>query len=261
MQVTLLDGIDQLQAAAVLLARIWERPMTDPPVSRDVLRSLAFSNNYVAGAYLDDELVGVSVGVLGLSGSTLYLHSLLTGVLPGIQGRHVGFALKQHQRAWALERGVAAIGWTFDPLVRRNGFFNLTKLGAEVVAYRPHFYGEMQDAFNTGDETDRAVVRWELTSARAVRAAAGSYEEPDVAVLQAEGATVILDNGAAVRPAVGEVLLAWVPEDVVALRRSDPERALAWRRAARESFGEAIDHGYVATTMSRSGWYVLRRDE
>lgn len=258
----LLDGVDQLQAAAVLLARIWERSMTDPPVSRDVLRALAFSNNYVAGAYLDDELVGVSVGFLGLSGGTLYLHSQITGVAPGIQGRDVGFALKQHQRAWALERGIAAIGWTFDPLVRRNGFFNLTKLGAEVVAYRPHFYGEMQDAFNTGDETDRAVVRWELTSARAVRAAAGSYEEPpDVAVLRAEGATVILDEGPMVGPVVGEVLLARVPEDVVALRRSDPERALAWRRAARDSFGQAIEGGYVATAMTRSGWYVLQRAE
>jgi predicted GNAT superfamily acetyltransferase len=103
------------------------------------------------------------------------------------------------------------------------------------------------------------VVRWELTSDKVVRAATGRYDEPDVARLQAEGATVILDEGPTAAPVAGELLLAWVPEDIVALRRSDPGRAQAWRRAARDSFGKAIDDGYVATAMSRSGWYVLRR--
>jgi predicted GNAT superfamily acetyltransferase len=257
-QVVLLDGVDELEAAAALLAWIWERPMTDPPVSRDLLRALTHSGNYVAGAYLGEELVGVSVGFLGQSGGALYLHSQITGVLPQAQGRHVGFALKQHQRSWALERGVTAIGWTYDPLLRRNGFFNLTKLGAEVVGYLPCFYGAIQDAFNAGDETDRAVVRWGLTSDRAVRAAAGSHDEPDVAGLRAEGAAVILDEGPTAGPAAGEVLLAWVPENIVAIRRSDPELALVWRRVARDSFGAAIADGYVATAMSRSGWYVLR---
>jgi predicted GNAT superfamily acetyltransferase len=254
-----LESLEQLRAAADLVARVWERPATEVPVPVDLLRTLTHSGNYVAGAYLDERLVGVSVGLFGLSGGALHLHSFVTGVLREAQDRDVGFALKQHQRAWALERGIPTIGWTFDPLIRRNGFFNLTKLGAEVVAYRPHFYGEMQDAFNLGDETDRAVVRWELNSKRAQRAAGGNYEEPDVDALLEAGAAVVLDDGPAVGAAHGDVLLAWVPEDIVGLRRSDPTHALRWRRAGRESFGQAIHDGYVATAMARSGWYVLRR--
>jgi predicted GNAT superfamily acetyltransferase len=257
--VTLLESLDDLRAATGALARIWGRSLADPPVSRDVLRALTHSGNYVAGAYQGDELTGVSVGVLGLSGGSLHLHSVVTGVLPGHRGRHVGFALKQHQRAWAIERGIDAIGWTFDPLVRSNAFFNLTKLGAEVVGYRPNFYGEMEDAFNAGDETDRAVVWWALTSPRAMKAAAGGGEELDVAALRAEGATVILDEGPTVHAVAGDLLLARVPEDIVSLRRSHPEAARAWRRAGRDSFGRAVAQGYVATAMTRSGWYVLKR--
>ena len=102
-------------------------------------------------------------------------------------GKHVGLALKQHQRRWALGRGIMTIEWTFDPLVRRNAYFNLVKLGARVVGYEPAFYGAMHDAFNDGDDTDRAVVRWNL-------------EEKDRGPTEEIEGAVILDAGDDGRP-------------------------------------------------------------
>src|SRR2546427_889660 len=99
------------------------------------------------------------------------------------------------------------IEWTFDPLVRRNAYSNLMKLGAEIVGFEANFYGTMHDSINASDETDRAVVRWNLTSP-------GTREGRD--------GTVILQPDASGRPqraAIdGEVLRAWIPKDAVALR-------------------------------------------
>jgi predicted GNAT superfamily acetyltransferase len=51
-----------------------------------------------------------------------------------------------------------------------------------------------------------------------------------------------------------------VPADAVALRRADRAAALAWRRALRATMGAALDAGWRATAMTRSGWYLLTRD-
>jgi predicted GNAT superfamily acetyltransferase len=48
-----------------------------------------------------------------------------------------------------------------------------------------------------------------------------------------------------------------VPEDIVALRRSDPALARAWRAALRRALVGAMDRGYAITGAARSGWYVL----
>src|SRR5229473_6393446 len=166
-----LKELDDLQALARLFADIWERP-ADPPIDSDVLMALAQSGNYVAGAHLDGRLVGGLVGWLGGSPpDDLLLHSHILGVVA--EGRGLGFDLKQHQRLWCLERGVKVMEWTFDPLVRRNAYFNFNKLGAEAREYLVNFYGEMTDGINAGEESDRLLVSWRLDSRQVVEAAAG----------------------------------------------------------------------------------------
>jgi predicted GNAT superfamily acetyltransferase len=246
-----LHEIDELTAAADLLAAIWGYPPDQGPVTPELLRALAHSGNYVAGAFDGDELVGASAGFLGRHAGDdgVHLHSHISGVERRHQGGNVGLAIKQHQRDWALARGIRVIEWTFDPLVRRNAYFNLAKLGAGIVGYQAHFYGVMRDAVNAGDETDRAVVRWTLQDARPAPATGAGV--------------VVLRPGDDGRPVVdkadADVLKAWVPEDVVALRREDPDAALAWRGALRETLGAAVADGYVATGMTRDGWYTLER--
>jgi predicted GNAT superfamily acetyltransferase len=246
-----LASMDDLSAAADVLTEIWGYPEGQYPITPEMLRALAHSGNFVSGAWLGDELVGVSAGFIGLHDGAIHLHSHISGVARSHQGAHVGYALKQHQRTWALERGITVIEWTFDPLVRRNAYFNLAKLGAVVVGFEPDFYGSMRDALNLGEETDRAVARWELVKLPA-------------AEVDTRGAAVILhadDDGRPVADAGSTpVLRAWIPEDNLALRERDPALARGWRLALRETVGSALRRGYVATGMSRDGWYTLMKE-
>ena len=238
-----LVDIADLERAADVLAAIWLTPTGEPPMAPALLRALEHSGNYVAGAFVDGELVGASAAWFGHDGDELILHSHITGVLPRHQSRDVGFSLKQHQRRWALERGVIAIQWTFDPLVRRNAYFNLTRLGATIVGYERDLYGAMQDAANAGEETDRAIVRWRLDAGPATPA-------EGVIILSAD------ERGApCVTPSTAATLKAWIPEDYV----RDRTQLAGWRQAVRDAIGTAIDQGYVAMHMSRDGWYTLVR--
>jgi predicted GNAT superfamily acetyltransferase len=256
-----LTTLAEAQQAEWLLSAVWGRPVDSPTLATDLLRAFSTTGNYVAGGWRGDELLGVTVGIHGRGAERAFLYSVVTGVRSGNQTTHVGFALKQHQRAWALSRGLDLITWTFDPLVRRNAYFNLTKLGAEVTGYHEDFYGPMDDEFNRGDESDRCVVSWWIASERAENAAIGdmSFSASDDLV---DGlGTPILAEGPAgdpvCRAATGPVLLAWVPDDIVAMRVQDPDRARAWRLAARDTLGQAIETGYTGVAMMRSGWYML----
>jgi len=168
------DRIDDLVAIERLFASIWRTDRDRPPVNTEVLRALSHTGCYVAAAWEGEaRLVGASVGFLGAAAAGagaaardgLHLHSHITGVLPDAQGRHIGLALKLHQRQWCLDRGIEVVTWTFDPLVRRNAWFNLHRLGADVVEFHRDFYGAMTDGINAGQASDRCVVRWSLPSA------------------------------------------------------------------------------------------------
>jgi len=179
--------------------------------------------------------------------------------------RGLGFELKQHQRTWCLERGVKAVEWTFDPLVRRNAYFNLAKLGAEAPEYLVNFYGQMRDGINAGDESDRLLIRWTLDSDRAEKAAAGAAADLDVDTLRRWDAVSLLEVGgdgepveqASEQESAARVLICQVPEDIVVMRRSDPALARRWRIALRRALGGALARGYVIRGATRSGWYVL----
>lgn len=222
------DAVADLREVEALFAAIWRTSADRPPVNVEVLRALSHTGCYVAGAYEGgDRLVGASVGFLGGDGrEDLHLHSHITGVADDVQGRHVGETLKLHQRSWCLERGVGVVTWTFDPLVRRNAWFNLHRLGADIVGFHRDFYGEMTDGLNAGDVSDRCVVRWDLDAA---------------------------GNRPAVVPAAGDRVVA-VPADIEALRRDDPPAARAARAALRTAFDEG--GGVVGMTAARE--YVLR---
>ncbi|MEV4095284.1 GNAT family N-acetyltransferase [Streptosporangium saharense] len=243
-----LHGTADLRRADRLLRQVWgTRPGDDPPISLDVMCALAHTGGYVGGAFLDGELVGVAAGFLASGAS---LHSHVAGVAPRARGLGVGLALKEHQRAWAAERGLVAVSWTFDPLVRRNAYFNLVKLGARAVEYLPDFYGPMTDGINDGDVSDRLFVTWPVT--------------PDPAYVPVtevpESAVTVLDEAGAVRPGNGAaVLRCATPPDVERLREEEPGEARHWRAALGGVLGSAFADGYRIIGFTRSGWYLLAR--
>jgi predicted GNAT superfamily acetyltransferase len=260
-----LADVAAMDAAYALVDRIWHPEPANPPVTTELLRALGKAGNYLAGAYDGAELVGVTVGFFAAPAGT-GLHSHVTGVAAPARWRHVGYALKLHQRAWALARGITTITWTFDPLVRRNAHFNLTKLGAVAAEYLPDFYGPMQDSINGGDETDRLLTRWDLASSGVEAACAGRPRAVELAALRAAGVTEALavdpGGGPRVAPAPARarpVTLAAVPPDVEALRAQRPDLARRWRRALREVLGDALADGARVTGFAREGWYVIDR--
>ena len=253
---------DAREAVAVL-AKVWPREDGAQPLPPELAWAFAHSGNYVALARSRDQVVGAAVGFRGDDGAGPVLHSHITGVLPGSQGLGVGYRLKQHQRTWALAEGLQRITWTFDPLVARNGYFNVVKLGAQLTHYYVDFYGPMDDGINTGDETDRCLVTWRLGSTQATSAASGMFLTADMAGARARGAVEVLrrdDTGKpVVQPQEVPLRLVQVPTDVVALRHQDPGLAGSWRLALREVLVAAFADGLEVVGVDRDGWYLLER--
>lgn len=237
----------------------------------ELLRAMVKAGNYVGGAFADDELVGACVGFFAPPAHRA-LHSHITGVSARMRGRNVGFALKLQQRAWALARGVGEISWTFDPLVRRNAYFNVTKLAAQPTEYLTNFYGRMYDDLNGSDESDRLLVTWRLDSPEVVAACRdggqrdggqrdGEHRDVDATTIGEAG--VLLAVGRDGRPSSGSsnsaTVLVAVPADIERLRATDPACAAQWRSAVREVLGGLLADGARVRAVDGAGWYVVDR--
>lgn len=249
------DEVGDLAMIAALLDVVWGMPTGHSAVPVGVLRAWAFTDNYVAAAFVDDRMVGASAAFVGRDHDDpdrTVLHSHITGVVPDARGQQVGLALKLHQRAWAAERDIDQITWTFDPVVRRNARFNLVKLGAEPSAYLDDFYGVLGDEVNAGQSSDRLLVSWRVSGEER-----GGVRQPGSG---ARDRLVDASGSPQVVPVSGgppELLVA-LPADIEALRRADPALALAWRMAVREALHT---DGYRLAGMSADHRYVLARDD
>lgn len=274
----LTDPEDHLRLHGVFGA-IWGEA-AEQVIGAELLRVVAFECGYLAGASIvgaphggadevaDDgpgDLVAASVGLFGMTpdGETV-LHSHITGALAEGRRRHAGFAIKQHQRAWCLARGLSTVQWTFDPLVRRNAYFNAAKLAALPVRYLPDFYGEMSDAINAGQHSDRFLVRWDLRTPAAVQAAAGTpvgYATPDGAraAVRDEGGRPVTDAAVLAAALDGDLpaVLVGTPSDVEALRAADPDLARSWRAAHRDAVPVLLDKGWHVTGFVDRTSYLL----
>ncbi|MEU5478962.1 chorismate synthase [Streptomyces mirabilis] len=235
-----------IAAVADLFSDVWQMPRSSPPYPAEVLHSLVHAGGAVHAAYDGTRLAGAAVAVFGQPGRQ-DTYSLVAAA-----DRGLGYAVKQAQRGWAMERGARTMRWTFDPLVGRNARFNLVKLGATGTEYLVDFYGPMADGVNDGDESDRLTVTWDLTAPRTPRETGDRDAAP---------ATHLAPDGTflARRDTSDRHIWCRVPDDIVKLRAADPTLALRWRHAVRAVFTEAFAEGYVATGMSRDGWYTLTR--
>lgn len=253
-----LAELADLQRAHQLFHDIWRPSPGGEPATVELMRVLEHTGGYVAGAYSADQLLGAGLGFLSAPIGRA-LHSHVAGVSAAAQGRSVGYALKLHQRAWALVRGLDTITWTFDPLVRRNAFFNIGKLGALPAEYLPDFYGPMADEINDAGPSDRVLIAWQLADPAVAAACAGAPVAPEVT-----GAEPILSDvdGRPVRAetSAATVLVA-VPGDIESLRGTDPGLAAEWRFAVRETLGELLECGGAVTGFLRGGCYVVSRKD
>lgn len=216
--------VDELDELRSLVHDVWG-PEIVPP--RNLLRGLAIGGACMLIARRDGRPVAFAMGFLGWEGG-VHLHSHQVGVHESMRGSGVGMALKLAQRADCLEHGIAEMRWTFDPVLRTNAHFNLVRLGATVVAFLPHCYGDRRDAFNTGDTTDRVEVSWRL----------------DAPV-----------GGALVQPADGDEVLA-LPSDYHSLRSTDPTAAAEVRRTVGEGLARTFASGRRVKGLGDQGYVV-----
>lgn len=269
-EIELVDSEGAAREAVTVLSRVWPQPDGSQPFPPELAWALAHSGNYVAVARTPEGPVAAAVAFRGRDQDGDHLHSHMLGVVGPHQGANIGFAVKQHQRAWALGHGLDRITWTFDPLIVRNAYFNVMKLGARLTRFYVDFYGALSDGINAGDETDRCLVTWMLTEDRVVRAAAGEVPACDLDALLAAGAVGVLEPGPNGTPDVSDVpdrsaggaapvRLVHVPADAVDVRRADPARSREWRHALRHALVGAFAGGFEVTAVSRDGWYVISR--
>jgi predicted GNAT superfamily acetyltransferase len=157
----------------------------------------------------------------------------MTAVLDAYRDKGVGYALKIDQWNWAKKQNYSHLSWTFDPLVRRNAKLNIVKLGVDISAYHPNFYGEMPDALNAGDESDRLMVSWST-----------DVDEPKARRLIAH-------------PKPDDILIE-IPEDIVAIRSQDQSKSMKWRRQVRDQFLAAFERNGKVVGFSTNNEYVVR---
>ncbi|MEA5360273.1 GNAT family N-acetyltransferase [Amycolatopsis sp., V23-08] len=253
-----LADVADLAVVCELFQAIWRTAPGSPLVTVELLKAMVTAGNHVAGAFDGDRLLG---GCLAFFGDPAEggLHSHIAGVARAGHGRGVGFALKLHQRAWALRRGVTRVSWTFDPLVRRNAHFNLTKLAARPASYLTNFYGPMGDAINGSGDTDRLMVGWDLASPPVDAAVRGLPPRVD-GTAGAPALSIDADGRPARGPADAAVVLVAVPADIEAVRANDPGLGRAWRIALREVLHGLMADGARVVGFDRAGHYVVSRE-
>ncbi len=220
----------------------------------------------VAGAFDSrGELLGCIVGLTGLDRGRPVHWSHLMAVRDEVRGRGLGRRLKLYQRRFLLELGVQVARWSYDPLVARNAYLNLVRLGAEPVEYVRNLYGEGdENELHRGIGTDRFIVEWWLDHPRVERALAGGLDPPSswdrAPVVNVAPSGEPLDGGFDLPDAAAVRVAA--PAEIQAVKRRRPDLAVAWRRSTRHAFEGYLARGYLVRGFLRGAegcFYVLER--
>ena len=172
----------------------------------------------------------------------------------------MGYALKLAQRAQALDQGITVMRWTFDPLVARNAWLNLGKLGALVDGFARAFYGDMADSINVGERSDRFTIAWELE--RDPGPWRGSVAADARVVLRAEGVGTAPHPILDLAPLPEGVVLLEIPREYHGLRVADPELGRAWRDAVAAAAEACLGRGLAGVAFLREpSAYVFARSD
>jgi len=201
-------------------------------ITPNLLQAMIHSGAYLSGAFIGQKCVGAAFAFPATSGG-LHLHSHMTAVLDEYRNQGVGYELKIDQWQWAKKNNYREITWTFDPLVARNAKLNLVKLGIDISSYYPNFYGDMPDALNAGDESDRVMASWKVVGDQPIAKSVISNPEKSVILIK-------------------------IPEDIVAIRSKDISENLKWRHKVRDEFMRAFEKGGKVVGFSANNEYVVR---
>ncbi len=256
-----LQGVKEQDYARAICNEVWP---TDEgtQITANLMQAMVHNGAYVGGVFYGAEFIAAAFAFPGIDSQRhLHLHSHMAAVKEKYRNRNIGSALKWHQRAWALENGYETITWTFDPLVRRNARLNLVKLGVQIFDYFADFYGDLPDALNAGDLTDRVIARWDLLSESVIGAARNlnlelSPEAIPVALSNENEKPVTKDL-----PSTAEMVAIYLPTDIIQLRAENSARAWEWRLALREQLQPRLNSGWYINGFTSDGAYVVTKQK
>ena len=282
--IKLIEQIDEMHRVEDLQRQVWQEGETDI-VPAHLMNSAVHNGGLLLGAYSDEELAGFVFGFSGFyttpDGPRLKHYSSMLGVRPEFQDQGMGFALKRAQWQMVRHQGIDRITWTYDPLLSKNAWLNICRLGAVCSTYLRDFYGKMTDALNQGLPTDRFDVDWWVNSHRVDRRLS-RRRRGDLTL------THYLSGGAQmVNPAELDInqlphpvedlhiqtgkdvpfLLVEIPADFQALKTANIQLALEWRLHTRTVFEGLFTTGYMVTDFVQStippirSYYVLVHGE
>jgi predicted GNAT superfamily acetyltransferase len=201
-------------------------------ITPNLLQAMIHSGAYLSGAFIDGECVGAAFAFPATTGGP-HLHSHMTAVIDKFRDKGIGHALKVDQYKWAKQNNYKEITWTFDPLVARNAKLNILKLGVDISAYYPNFYGDMPDELNAGDESDRVMASLKVV---------GDAPTPRTAISAPDKSAVLIE----------------IPSDIVAIRVKDIAENLRWRRLVRDEFVGVLARGGKVVGFSVNNEYVVQ---
>jgi predicted GNAT superfamily acetyltransferase len=224
---------DELHACVSLQREVFALPEIEiSPVRHFIVTKNA--GGFTLGAYAGEELIGFVLSVSAVLRGERALYSHMTAVRKGYQGSGIGARLKWAQRARALSENIKYVKWTFQPVLARNAFFNLEKLGAEIREYEANFYGtDYSTAHNEGGslgiDSDRLFAEWDLSGPKAAALADGtSFVEEREPAREIE-----------------------IPNNWDGLVAADVKQAIAEQDRVKAEFREAFSEGLVCRGFRR----------
>jgi len=278
--IRILETPEDMPAVESLQRAVWPGSETDV-VPAHVLITAVHNGGLLAGAFVDNQVVGFVFGFPGIEftpdGPRQKHCSHMMGIHPDQRNSGIGCALKRAQWQMVRHQGLDHITWTYDPLLSRNAYLNIAKLGAVCNTYRRSEYGDMRDGLNAGLPSDRFMVDWWINTRRVERRlskrARRTLRLDDFSKAELQPLYTLHPTGPAgawSRPPEhftaleGNLTLAEIPSDFSALKDADFSLARDWRFFSRELFETAFAAGYIVTDFiydqSRS-FYVLAHGE
>jgi predicted GNAT superfamily acetyltransferase len=258
-----LRSMAECQAAAELQREVWGTDYTDV-VPATFLHVLDYVGGLAAGAFDESgELLGFVFGVCGVRENELVHWSHMLGVRAAARNLGLGRRLKEYQRDTMRAIGVKRILWTFDPLMSKNAYFNLVRLGARVMDYVADMYGTTSSPLHLGMPTDRLIVCLDTASPP-------PPPPPEPRMALAESPPVLTafpqmnDLTLSRSSPPPEHALIEIPADILELLAVSPSAARTWRLAVRDYFLWALSQGFAVVGVQRDAptnrwFYLLKR--
>lgn len=195
--------------------------------------------------------------------------------------KNIGDELVRSLYECAKERGIPRVRWTYDPLISRNGYIYIHKMGATVREIGFNYYSAVftSDEFNRGISTDRLIVDWQVNSDRVIERMERGNLPPldDSSELTSENTVndIEVDEQGLEKPgerlifnAAEPRLFIEIPYDQDKILKVDRAKAQVLRDRIRGLFMHYLARGYVVKGFvvkrepngRRRPFYKLERD-